>query len=85
VGYRPGWQIEERLQGLGVVVLGIIGLAVAYAIATGILPSGLPAPPQPKGVLVQLPAYNAAACFVPLMAISSVALVWVGLRRVFDP
>ena len=28
---------------------------------------------------------NAAACFVPLMAIGSVALIVVGLRRVVDP
>ena len=85
VGYRAGWQVEERLQGLGIVLLGLIGLAVVYGIATGILPAGLPPPPQPKGVLVQVPVINGATCFVPLIAISSLALVWVGLRRVFDP
>jgi len=85
VGYRPGWQIEERLQGLGVILLGVVGLAVVYGISTGLLPSGLPPPPQPPGVLVQLPVYNAAACFMPLMAIGSVGLIVVGFRRVLDP
>ncbi|HEX8966279.1 MAG TPA: hypothetical protein VF937_00260 [Chloroflexota bacterium] len=85
VGYRAGWQIAERLQGLGVIVLGVLGLLVVYGIYTGILPSGLPPPPQPRGVLVQVPVFNAAACFMPLMAISSVALIVVGFRRLIDP
>src|SRR5438477_417097 len=85
VGYRGGLQIEERLQGLGVIVLGLVGLAVVYGIYTGILPSGLPPPPQPRGVLVQVPVFNAAACFMPLMAIGSVGLIIVGFRRVLDP
>jgi hypothetical protein len=85
VGYRAGWQIQERLQGLGVIALGLLGLFVVYGISTGLLPSGLPPPPQPRGVLVQLPVYNAAACFMPLMAIGSVGLIIVGFRRLFDP
>ena len=32
VGYRAGWQMEERLLGLGVAVLGMGGLTVAYLI-----------------------------------------------------
>ncbi len=85
VGYRAGWQLEERLQGLGVILLGLLGLAVVYGISTGILPSGLPPPPQPSGVLVQLPVFNGAACFMPLMAIGSVGLIVVGFRRLLDP
>jgi hypothetical protein len=85
VGYRAGWQVQERLQGLGVVALGLLGLFVVYGISTGLLPSGLPPPPQPRGVLVQLPVYNAAACFMPLMAIGSVGLIIVGFRRFLDP
>lgn len=85
IGYRAGWQVEERLQGLGVVALGIIGMAVVYGIYTGILPSGLPPPPQPRGILVQVPAFNAVACFMPLMAIGSVGLIIVGFRRFLDP
>ena len=29
-GYRAGWQLEERVQGLGVILLGLVGLAVVY-------------------------------------------------------
>jgi hypothetical protein len=36
-------------------------------------------------VLVQLPVFNAAACFMPLMAIGSVGLIVVGFRRLIDP
>jgi hypothetical protein len=85
VGYKPGWQFEERLQGLGVIALGIVGLLVAYGIYTGFLPAGLPPPPQPRGLLVPIPTFNALACVVPLMAIGSIALIVVGFRRVVDP
>jgi hypothetical protein len=85
LGYRAGWQIAERLQGLGVVALGLVGLLVVYGIYTGALPSGLPPPPQPRGVLVQIPVFNAAACFMPLMAVGSVGLIVVGFRRFLDP
>jgi hypothetical protein len=84
-GYSPGWQLQERLQGLGVIALGIIGLLMVYGISTGILPSGLPPPPAPPGVLVQLPVINGAACLTPLIALGSVGLIAVGFRRVFDP
>jgi hypothetical protein len=73
------------LLGLGVIALGLVGLLVVYGISTGILPSGLPPPPQPKGVLVQVPTFNGVACFVPLLAIGSVALIVVGFRRFIDP
>jgi len=84
-GYRAGWQVQERLQGVGVILLGLVGLAVVYGTYTGVLPSGLPPPPQPHGVLVQVPVLNAAACFMPLLAIGSVGLLVVGFRRVIDP
>ena len=85
LGYRAGLQLEERLQGLGIVVLGLVGLGVVYGIYSGLLPSGLPPPPQPRGVLVQVPVYNATACFMPLMAITSCALIVIGFRRILDP
>ncbi len=84
-GYRPGWQLAERLQGLGVILLGFIGLLVVYGTYAGVLPSGLPSPPQPSGMLVQLPVVNAAACFMPILAIGSIALIVVGFRQVLDP
>jgi hypothetical protein len=73
------------LQGLGVVVLGLIGFLVAYGIATGFLPAGLPPPPQPPGVLVPVPAFNAMSCVVPLLILGSIGLVIVGFRQVLDP
>ncbi len=85
VGYRPGLQLEERLQGLGIVILGLVGLLVVYGIYSGVLPSGLPPPPQPKGVLIPVPTVNGAAFFLPLIAVMSVALIAVGFRRVVDP
>jgi hypothetical protein len=85
VGYRPGLQLEERLQGLGVIVLGLVGLLVVYGIYSGVLPSGLPPPPQPKGVLIPIPTVNAAAFFLPLIAVMSVVLIAVGFRRIVDP
>lgn len=84
-GYRPGWQLEERLQGAGVVLLGLVGLLVVYGIYSGFLPSGLPPPPKPPGLLVAVPSVNGAACLLPLLAIGSVALIVVGFRRVLDP
>jgi hypothetical protein len=66
-------------------LLGFVGLAVVYATYTGLLPAGLPPPPQVPGVLVQVPVVNGAACVMPLLAIGSVALIVVGFRRVIDP
>jgi hypothetical protein len=85
VGYRAGLQLEERLQGLGVVVLGLVGLLVVYGIYSGVLPSGLPPPPQPKGVLIPIPVVNGAAFFLPIIAVMSVALIAIGFKRVVDP
>jgi len=83
VGYNAGWQLEERLQALGVIVLGLVGLYVAYAIFAGILPAGLPPPQPPPGVRV--PVINPAGCLAPLMALGSVGLILVGARRFIDP
>lgn len=85
VGYKAGLQLEERLQGLGVVALGLIGLLVVYGIYSGVLPSGLPPPPQPKGVVIPIPVVNGAAFFLPIIAVMSVALIAVGFKRFIDP
>ncbi len=85
VGYRPGWQLEERLTGLGVAVLGLVGLTVAYLITTGVIPAGLAPPAPPPGVLVQVPLPNAMGCVVPLTAVGGMLLLVLGFRRVIDP
>ena len=50
---------------------------------------GAASPPRSAPVFRHRPWYkvlfNAAACFMPLMAIGSVGLVVVGFRRVLDP
>jgi hypothetical protein len=83
IGYRSGWQIEERLQALGVMLLGLVGMFLAYAIYSGMLPAGLPPPPPPPGVNV--PVFNPVLCVTPLMALGGIALVFVGARRFIDP
>jgi hypothetical protein len=83
--YRTGWQLEERLTGLGVALIGVVGVTVAYLITTGVLPAGLPPPAPPPGVLVQVPLPNAMGCVVPLTAVGGVALIVIGFRRVLDP
>jgi hypothetical protein len=85
VGYRAGWQVMERLQGLGVMAIGVVGLTIVYLISTGVLPAGLPPPPPPPGVLVQVPMLNANQCILPLTLIGSVGLIIVGFRRAIDP
>jgi hypothetical protein len=56
-----------------------------YGVSTGALPAGLPPPPQPSGLLVQVPVFNAIACMMPIMAVGSLALIFVGFRRMLDP
>jgi hypothetical protein len=86
VGYQPGLQLVERLQGLGAFALGIVGLLVVYGIYSGFLPSSLlTAPSPPPGVLTQMPMLSASACLMPLMTLGSVGLIVVGVRRVVDP
>jgi len=85
VGYRAGWQIVDRLQGLGAILLGVASMVVAYLIFTGVLPVGLPPPPPPPGVLVQVPLMNPAQCVVPMLGLGAIALVIVGFKRVIDP
>jgi hypothetical protein len=83
VGYRAGLQIEERLQALGVIVLGLIGMFMAYAMYSGMLPAGLPPPTPPPGVTV--PVFNPVLCVTPLLGLGGIALVFVGARRFIEP
>ena len=85
VGYRAGLQIEERLQGVGAIVLGVIGLTVSWLIFSGALPVGLPPPPPPPGVLVQVPVMNPTQCIAPIMGLGGISLILVGFRRTLDP
>jgi hypothetical protein len=87
-GYRRGLELGERLQGLGLVLVGVLGLGFVYLIfQSGGLP-GAPAPPPPPPGLNGLqvpPLISVTNCLVPGIAIASTGLILVGLRRVFDP
>jgi hypothetical protein len=88
VGYRRHFELGARLQGLGLLLVGMFGLALVYLIyQAGGLP-GAPAPPPPppglKGLSVP-PLISVTNCLVPGIAIGSAGLIMVGLRRIFDP
>ena len=70
VGYRAGWQIQERLVGLGLVVVGLGGLLLASAML-GDAGSGRIAP-----VLGFLPI---------LMVLGGVGLIAIGLKQFLNP
>ena len=82
LGYRPGFRLAERLQGLLLVLLGLAGLALLRAVP---LLAGLPgAPPGPPG-LPAPPLLAPATCLTPLIALGSVGLIVVGLRQMISP
>lgn len=88
VGYRPGLQVEERLQGVLLVVVGVLGLLfVSTVMANGGF-VGAPRPPEPPPALRGMPTVpivNATTLLMPLIAVGSVGLILVGLRRIVSP
>jgi hypothetical protein len=82
VGYRPGFQLKERLQGLALVFLGLLGFALVSAMPP---PAGLPGAPQGPGGLAAPPLLAPAACLTPLIVLGSVGLIVVGLRQMISP
>jgi hypothetical protein len=85
VGYRPGFQLEERLQGLLLVLLGLAGLALLQAVPllTG-GPGGPGGAPGPRG-LPAPPLLAPATCLTPAIAVGSVGLILIGLRQMIRP
>ena len=79
---QPDWLWQERLVGLGLMVLGAAGFGLVYLFWT--LGPLLPAAPpgMPRGVM---PLLSPIACLVPLTAIGSSALLLLGLRRLLFP
>lgn len=69
VGYRRGLELGERLAGLGVVLLGIGSLALAFW-----LPGAVPAR-----------FADALACTPLLVGLAGAGLIALGLRRALDP
>ena len=85
VNYRVGMQLVERLQGLGIVVLGLLGLLVVYGLIPGCCRRACRRRRSRPACSSRCRPINATACFTPLMAITSVLLIVVGFRRVLDP
>jgi hypothetical protein len=89
IGYRRGFQLTERLQGLGLLILGCLGLLAVYWVYQngGQLPGAPPPPPAPPGLrgITVTPIISATNCMMPLLTIGSTGLILVGLRRIFDP
>lgn len=80
-GYRPGVQLGERLQGLLLFGLGVAGLLFS-AYLLGISRGAGPLSAAGRGVPGSL---NAAGCLVPMIALGSLGLLIVGLRRIVAP
>ncbi len=88
VGYEPGFNLGERLQGCLLVLVGLLGMAGLYVIfSLGGLPGTPSPPPAPPGLggMTVPPILSATTCLVPGVAIGSLALILVGLRRIVDP
>jgi hypothetical protein len=82
VGYRAGWQIKERLQGLLLVFLGLTGFALVSALPPT---AGLPGAPPSPGGLAAPPLLAPATCLTPLIILGSLGLIIVGLRQTISP
>lgn len=79
VGYRGGARLRERLQGLGIVLVGIAGALLGAAMARS---GGLPMPG---------PASRAVLYFTPLsvlgivLVVGAIGLMVVGVVRMVNP
>lgn len=70
--------LPERLAGLGLILLGLVGFGLVYLLWF-VAPAAMPAPPGlPRPML---PLLSPLTCALPVMAIASVALIFVGLRK----
>ena len=80
-GYSASsWQ--DRLIGLGLMVLGAGGFVLVYVIWTRgpLLPAAPPG--MPRGIM---PLLSPLACLVPAVALASCGLILVGFRRLVSP
>jgi hypothetical protein len=69
---------QERLIGLLLIVGGVVGFGVEYLLWL-FAPAAMPAPPGlPRNLLPLISPLN---CILPVMAIGSVFLILIGLRK----
>jgi hypothetical protein len=76
-----GWQVEERLFGLLLVLLGCAGVAAAAFLTQVDLPIRPPTPPGMPRALAPSPL----TCLYAVIAFGGLGLAYVGLRRMVDP
>jgi hypothetical protein len=90
MGMTPGDEIPggshstagERLTGLGLILLGLLGFGVVYLLWL-YAPASMPAPPGiPRNLL---PLASPLNCLLPITAVGSSLLVLLGLKRLILP
>lgn len=74
VSYRPGLQLEERLGGLLLVIVGVAGCVIGVTLLNG----------APRGV-VAVGITSPLTCLTTLGVAGAVVLVGIGLWRMVDP
>jgi hypothetical protein len=87
-GYKRSLELGSRFVGLLLVLFGLAGMALVYVLfQSGGLPGAPPPPAPPPGLNgMAVPSLvSVGSCLVPLLAIGSVGLIIVGLRRIVDP
>lgn len=74
VGYRPGFQLEERLGGLLLALVGVAGCVIGVTLLNG----------APRGA-VAVGISSPLTCLMTLGVAGAVVLVGIGLWRMVDP
>lgn len=76
--------LQERLIGLVLVLSGLGGMLLVYLYYQH--RDVLPQPPAPPGMTPRmLPLFSPLQCIMPLAALGSSALIFIGLRRMLFP
>ena len=73
--------MEERLQGLLLILAGCAGLAIAYLIQQFPLQPPSPPPGMPPGLVPASPM----TCLLPMIGIGSVGLCLLGVKKLLFP
>jgi hypothetical protein len=80
-GSRRG-DVEDRLIGLALMLVGVLGFGLVYLMWL-YAPASMPAPPGlPRNLL---PIASPLNCILPITAIGSSLMVLLGLRRLIFP
>lgn len=80
-GARPRVTLRDRLPGLWLTLFGL----ASFAAVVLILQTGLDTALQPPTPPNLPPLVSPLRCLLPIIALGAIGLVWVGIRRFFDP